>query len=512
MAFDFPSSPTLGQSYQVTGGPTYVWNGTAWAVLTPGSRFNRTVFTATAGQTSFSVTYVIGAVDVFHNGVKLAPADFTATTGSTIVLISAANAGDTIEIVSYSQVNYTNTVQKTGDTMTGALSVTASIASKTATGGIINMDSTTTGTSNTIGSYANNGAAFSDLNYSAGQHILLTGGTERVRITSAGDVGVGTAAPSYPFHVVKNQPSGVTWVTSQNVTATGAFGAGFLAVAGASAYYTALGQSADGSFAITNANGTHLSLGTSGLERARVTTSGDFCVGTSASGGYKFRVNGSYGSYFTSSAGETVYAVNSGGFAAVYGVGTNGYGVRGDASNYHGAYFTGLFYGAYAITTSSSYGGIAGFAQNNSNYGILGYANAWVVYGAGSAYVSGTYQGSDERLKENIEDLGNSLDKIAQLRAVKFQWKPNTDASINGTYADVGLIAQEAISVLPNIVKEVTAPPLMEGQNATLNQELGTFYTIDYGKLIPYLVDAVQELKTKLDAAEARIAQLEGSN
>lgn len=32
MAFDFPSSPTVGQTYSVAGGPSYIWNGTVWVV------------------------------------------------------------------------------------------------------------------------------------------------------------------------------------------------------------------------------------------------------------------------------------------------------------------------------------------------------------------------------------------------------------------------------------------------------------------------------------------------
>lgn len=123
MAFDFPSSPTTGQTYSVTGGPTYIYNGTAWVVLTPGNQFNRTVFTATAGQTTFTMNYVVGAIDVYRNGVKLAPADFTATNGTSIVLLNAATVGDTIEVISYPMITYSDAVKRTGDTMTGALAV-----------------------------------------------------------------------------------------------------------------------------------------------------------------------------------------------------------------------------------------------------------------------------------------------------------------------------------------------------------------------------------------------------
>ena len=61
-----------------------------------------TDFTATAGQTTFTVTYVVGTVSVYRNGIKLGLADFTATNGTSVVLATGAVVGDLIEIQSFS--------------------------------------------------------------------------------------------------------------------------------------------------------------------------------------------------------------------------------------------------------------------------------------------------------------------------------------------------------------------------------------------------------------------------
>jgi hypothetical protein len=60
-----------------------------------------TVFTTTGGQTTFSVNYAIGQVDVFYNGSKLSPAEFTATNGTSVVLGFACAAGESVVIDSY---------------------------------------------------------------------------------------------------------------------------------------------------------------------------------------------------------------------------------------------------------------------------------------------------------------------------------------------------------------------------------------------------------------------------
>ena len=60
---------------------------------------NTTSFTATAGQTTFSLTYTPNFIDVYHNGVKLTASEFTATNGTSVVLSEGAFVGDTIDIV-----------------------------------------------------------------------------------------------------------------------------------------------------------------------------------------------------------------------------------------------------------------------------------------------------------------------------------------------------------------------------------------------------------------------------
>jgi uncharacterized membrane protein len=78
----------------------------SWAASTSsGVSFTVTDFTATASQTTFTVTYVVGLVEVYRNGVKLAQADYTASTGTTIVLATPANSGDIIEVVAFGAVN-----------------------------------------------------------------------------------------------------------------------------------------------------------------------------------------------------------------------------------------------------------------------------------------------------------------------------------------------------------------------------------------------------------------------
>jgi hypothetical protein len=95
-----PTGPT-GAASSVAG-PTGATGPTGAAL---NATYTRTSFTATAAQTTFSAIYTVGFVEVYLNGVFLNGTDYTATDGTTVVLASAATAGDIVETIAYYTVN-----------------------------------------------------------------------------------------------------------------------------------------------------------------------------------------------------------------------------------------------------------------------------------------------------------------------------------------------------------------------------------------------------------------------
>ena len=106
------SNVTTGDLYfDTTAGQLKVFNGSNF--INAGSAINgtsqRATFTATAGQTTFSVAYDAGFVDVYLNGIKLiVGTDFTATNGTSIVLASGAAVNDTVDVVAYGTFSLSN--------------------------------------------------------------------------------------------------------------------------------------------------------------------------------------------------------------------------------------------------------------------------------------------------------------------------------------------------------------------------------------------------------------------
>ena len=127
--------------------------------------------------------------------------------------------------------------------------------------------------------------------------------------------------------------------------------------------------------------------------------------------------------------------------------------------------------GGFICDTSGSVG-----IKINENTAPLSYA----LDVSGSIRASGTVlQSSDERLKENINLIDNAFDRVNAIDGVYFNWKDKEERN-------VGVLAQQVEKVLPEVV----------------SQDGNGYLNVDYGGIVPLLLEAIKEL-------EARVTELE---
>ena len=98
-------------------------------------RATRTNFTASGSETSVNVTYTVGQLSVYLNGVKLLEGvDFTASNGTSITGLVALSANDVVDFVSLGDFEVADVVPASGGTFSGAVTVpTPTTASHAAT-------------------------------------------------------------------------------------------------------------------------------------------------------------------------------------------------------------------------------------------------------------------------------------------------------------------------------------------------------------------------------------------
>ena len=98
-------------------------------------------FTATASQTTFIASYTPGYVDVYQNGILLAPGDYTATSGTSVVLAVGAAVNDEITIIAQHLFSIADVVSaSTGGTFAGDVTMTGNL---TVQGTTITVDTNT---------------------------------------------------------------------------------------------------------------------------------------------------------------------------------------------------------------------------------------------------------------------------------------------------------------------------------------------------------------------------------
>ena len=147
---------------------------------------------------------------------------------------------------------------------------------------------------------------------------------------------------------------------------------------------------------------------------------------------------------------------------------------------------------------------VAGSSSTNANNSYNLYSQSaglyrfYVGFGGTVFATSTTISGiSDQRLKENVRDLDDGLEKVLALKPRKFDWKAGKGKDIKD---DRGFIAQEFETIFPDMIDEwKDTPPEGEEPYKAIN-----------ANLIPTLVKAIQELKAELDVCKAEIAALKG--
>jgi hypothetical protein len=149
------------------------------------------------------------------------------------------------------------------------------------------------------------------------------------------------------------------------------------------------------------------------------------------------------------------------------------------------------------------------------------YSNDFVFGGAISS-IYGMYEyASDRRLKDNVIEISNAIDKIKQIRGVTFSWNAKADevGFKPDIRDDVGVIAQEIQAVLPQAVhmapfdtwspspdEKMTADEVKEKRKESKSGE--NYLTVQMEKIVPLLIQAIKEQQIQIENLQSRLDQI----
>jgi hypothetical protein len=382
----------------------------------------------------------------------------------------------------------------------------------------------------------------------SGAHPLQFGTNNNVAMTilSGGNVGIGTASPDSPLESYTSASSinaihGYATASSSN----GVYGVG--GSGGYGGYFTGgtgvYGSSSAG-YGVEGATGSSSYAGVIGVYGGE--------EGLLAYGGWEFYGNGgSYGLDVNVSSATAQFLDGSWGIYStgepngLYVSATSGYYTELDTSSWGVVTNGNIDAGACITVNWSGYcgyqlnvNGSTYFNGNTATNGIMydaantGYyvqpsevtvlntldvaANVYSnMYGydcAQCAFSGGLYEyiqiWSDRRLKTDIQDFLDSsanLDRLMQLKPVRFHWKDAKDDKKFGE--QIGFIAQDVEKIYPELVGD-------GGDNRIITDKDGTKETIEHPMLLKYekfvvpAILAIQSLKTADDKRDEEIAAL----
>jgi hypothetical protein len=137
---------------------------------------------------------------------------------------------------------------------------------------------------------------------------------------------------------------------------------------------------------------------------------------------------------------------------------------------------------AAIFNRQTSDGQLIDFQRQNSNVGSISVTSSGTTYNTTS----------DIRLKTDIAPIADATDKLMAMNAVTHKWKADPDAD-----AVVGFIAQEMQEIVPEAVSKGDSEDDM--------------WSMDYGRITPVLVAALQDAHKKIEDLETRLAALEAN-
>jgi hypothetical protein len=175
--------------------------------------------------------------------------------------------------------------------------------------------------------------------------------------------------------------------------------------------------------------------------------------------------------------GDDNTAVGGGALSAT--TGTNNTAIGYNAGNLHTTGTNNIFIGFNAN----------GVSPTSNNSITLGDSNIAVLRCAVTSITSL----SDARDKKEIKDLSTGLDFVKTLRPVEFTWKDRDENGKQGI-ADFGFIAQDLKKSQEDAEKAEVLKLVYDENPDKLEAS--------YGKLIPILVKAIQELTAKVEQLE----------
>ena len=300
----------------------------------------------------------------------------------------------------------------------------------------------------------------------------LTVGVTGIVKDASGNVGIGTASPFRRLEV--------------STTSTGTVNLIGLGTSGAGGQGMLLGVDTTNSYAFIK-NNTSASYGLAffsgnGSEAARFDSSGNLLVGTTTaapntiSSTYIQSRLGTVGNMYSGFSSTFGFVLTSNSYQ--YSGGTNrrlvsGYTSRLDLRTDDGT-----------ITTATA---TTGAADSNITFTAGPY-----IVNLGTSWTNS----SDERLKNITGEIQNGVEKVMSLRAAEFTWKEG-----NNTKPQVGLIAQDLLAVLPEVVVVPETDTDSEGNKKYLG--------VNYDQVTVLLVAAIKEQQALITTLTDRITALE---